>query len=104
RILLVGLKEEFLLEVLSDHLETTGAKPEFAPWGEEGTEAFRRLAEKTFLQSLQGGLGKTEIEQLEWELANLMLSLQPGTHREAWRNKRPIVAHNQLQQALDYIH
>lgn len=103
RILLVGVKESYIAHVVADCLQKPAVQLEFAPWGEDGTDALRRLAEKAFLQSLQGALEKTQLEQLEWELANLMLSLQPGTYQEAWRSKRPMVSHGKLQQVLDYI-
>ncbi|USG64475.1 helix-turn-helix domain-containing protein [Brevibacillus ruminantium] len=103
-MMLVFVQESFLRKVMSDRLEKEAGSIEFAPWGNGATDRFRLLAEKSVMQTMKNPLNVLERQELEWELASLLLSLQEGTHAIPARGDLAAVDHPAIRRAIELIH
>jgi AraC family transcriptional regulator len=105
KLLLIDLKEHFLQDVVRDRLGQHLGPIEFAPWSTEGSsEQFRKIADSILRQALLTGPETLDLQEREWELADLLLSLHDGTHRSRWRDLAPRMHHPALQRVLEKLH
>jgi AraC family transcriptional regulator len=106
RLLLINLKQEFVEAVYQDRVQREAGSIEFVPWTEGPTDGFRKIADQIIKQSMTLSLEKTELQQLEWELANLLLESQAGSHTEALRGQQTGAGmkHPAVRRVLDLMH
>lgn len=104
RMLLLFFHRELLERVLTDRFEKPIGSIEFSPWGEGTTDGFRKLAESAIRQTIQRPFEQLELQETEWELATLLLSLQKGTHNPGTYSTLPATHHPAMKRVLDFIH
>lgn len=103
RVMLIFFREAFLRAVQEERLGKPVSSIEFTPWAEGATKGFRQLAEQAVLQNLSQPLKKLEIEETEWELARLLLTMQDGSHVKFLGEQASHVQHPALRRAVEYI-
>lgn len=106
RLLLINLKQEFVERVYQDRVQRDAGSIEFVAWTEGPTDGFRKIADQIIRQSMTLSLEKTELQQLEWELANLLLESQAGSHTETLRGQELGIGmkHPAVRRVLDVMH
>ncbi|MGE5701467.1 MAG: helix-turn-helix domain-containing protein [Clostridia bacterium] len=106
RLLLIGLKETLVQQVHAERMEHQKRANELAirHWSEGANDRFREWGEHVMLRSLQAPLEPLEIQQIEWELANLALSVFDGEQLATWHGSIPKAHHPALQRTLEFIH
>ncbi|KEO84838.1 AraC family transcriptional regulator [Tumebacillus flagellatus] len=103
RLLLINFKQAFLEDVLRDRLQHLPTSLEFAAWSEGPNDAFRKLAERIIRGSMAGP-EDVETQELELELAQVLLSAQPGTHTAYWNASPDAQHHPALGRVMAMIH
>nr|WP_236587667.1 AraC family transcriptional regulator [Tumebacillus amylolyticus] len=103
RLLLINFKQRFLEDVLQDRLHHLPTSLEFAPWSEGPNDAFRKLAERLMKVSMAGPFD-VETQEVELELAQVLLSAQPGTHTAYWNANPEAQHHPAIGRVLALIH
>lgn len=104
RMMLMFIDDRFLQKVFADKTGTACRSIEFAPWAEHATDGFRRLAEMAIKVTLNHPLETIQLQEFEWELANLLLSRQDGSHADKWLSDVPVYQHPALSRVIEYIH
>ncbi|HET7656788.1 MAG TPA: AraC family transcriptional regulator [Bacillales bacterium] len=77
-ILLVGVSEELLRQVIGDQLEESLDIIDFSPWQKGKMGSFFQTARRAFQTAAFEGMD--QCSELEWELACLFLESQLGSH------------------------
>ncbi|ATF11916.1 helix-turn-helix transcriptional regulator [Brevibacillus sp. HB1.2] len=110
RLMLFFLSPSLLESVYADKMEAVSGPIEFVPWSEDETDGFQRIAETVCTQMITQQMEKLALEQLEWELASLLLTVQEGSHTQKWRGKHlaaypaiPVSIHPVLKRVTDLI-
>lgn len=109
RMMLIFFDLSFLQKVFQDKTEAPYGPIEFTPWARKATDRFRRLAETACLQTITHPLEKVELEEIEWNLASLLLGSQEGSHTQRWQDSSRQSAlakspnHPVLKRISDYI-
>ena len=105
RWLLLNINRPFLESI---YTEQTGhdTSLEFSPWADGSSQGLVKLAETALQQFLHSSPASLELQQLEQELAALLLTLHAGSHTELWQRERSVSghAHAALKRALGFIH
>jgi AraC family transcriptional regulator len=104
KLLLLDVKEHFLQSVLRNRLPKDPGTIEFATVSDGPSEGFRKIAEGLLRQSMLGAIDSIQLQESELELANLLLSLHPGSYHSVWLSSVPSRMHPALQKVLEYIH
>ncbi|MGZ6529985.1 MAG: helix-turn-helix domain-containing protein [Tumebacillaceae bacterium] len=104
RVLLVTLQQHFLEQVLSDKLQREVTSFEFEPLAEGSSDGFRKVVDKIIRNVLNKPLQVIDSQEYELELANLLFSLQPGSHFQAWRKAIPETNNATLKKVVEMIH
>ncbi len=104
RVLLINLNRSFLDRVVVDRLGCLPSGLEFAPWESGSSESFQRIAQTMMKLGMTSSLEQTELQELEWELAHLLLPQHRGTHTERWRKQLANLKLPMIKQAIDFIH
>ncbi|MDE3840726.1 hypothetical protein C0966_15705 [Bacillus methanolicus] len=104
KVLLINIKKEFLEKVYIERLAGQSNEISFSSMNVGSSDLFIKIAETAVRQNLFGNTNKIEIQQLEWELANLVFSQHEGPHNELWRKEVTLPNHPMLKRAVDFIH
>ncbi len=104
RMMLIFFHHHLLQKVLADRTERPSAPVEFSPWGEGATDAFRQLAERAVIQTMQRPMETLELQELEWEMANLLLTLHDGSHAVKPVPPGSALLHPVVRRVAEYIH
>lgn len=130
RLLLVSLQRTFLQEVAEEGLQRPLGTLEFTALAEGSAAGFQRLAERIIAGTMSGGLAGMSSgrqassggsrakgtggagslsagigwQELELDLAHLLLTVHPGSHSGLWRPQVPLALHPALQVALECLH
>lgn len=103
RMMLIFLRSSFLQKVFADKMQGTSDQIEFFPWGDGAGGGFRRLAETAIRQTVTRPLETLEMQELEWELASLLLSLQAGSHSDKWQHEEVNSDHPVIKRVIEFI-
>lgn len=103
RLLVISVHGDFLREVFQEQTGQESETIDFTPLAEGSALAVRRVAERAFRDALDIGAPVTQTSELEWEIAERLLSLHPGSHSRRWRERIPASSHPALQRVLTWI-
>ncbi|WP_157950813.1 AraC family transcriptional regulator [Peribacillus acanthi] len=103
RILIVSIQKDLVQSVYESQ---TGNKQEieFARWGNNSSEIFKRLANRAFKIAIDQPLEELHVDELEWEVVQHLLTLQLGSHSVSWQKKEHVLNQPVLKCLLEYIH
>ncbi|WP_180954037.1 AraC family transcriptional regulator [Bacillus sp. M6-12] len=103
RILLININKSFVDKVASSRLQEEITEVTFFHEGSGSSENLIRIADEVINLNLFCYDQIARTEELEWELAETLLSLQEGSHTEKWRSKIIYKANPAINKVIQYI-
>ncbi|MFE8701383.1 helix-turn-helix transcriptional regulator [Cytobacillus sp. FJAT-54145] len=104
RLMLISLDQQLLKGVLADQ---TGIELpnmiEFNKWGNNSSEQLKRLGKKAIKLITDGSMSDGDIHEIEWEMAALLLNIQPGSHSKLLERSPKVLGNPALQNILSFI-
>jgi AraC-like DNA-binding protein len=103
RILLININKQLINQVLTTRLTKEFREIDFRIYGEGHSEKLMKIADELIRANLLLAPDPIRNEELEWELAETLLSIQEGTHSEQWRKDVTLQFHPLIQKVVHYI-
>jgi AraC-like DNA-binding protein len=103
RILLINLNKQLLEQVLSARLTKQINRFDFKHYGEGQSDKLIKIADELISSNLLFEPDPIRNEELEWELAQTLLSIQDGSHSEQWRKDVTLNFHPLIKKVVEYI-
>lgn len=103
-VLFINIEEDFLNSFFREKFNKQIDIIEFNPWACGSTSTFQKIVKQT-LQMIPESLDSISIQEIELELASLILTLHSGSHREKVNEKiSSFLYHPSLSRSIDFIH
>ncbi|MBS4172244.1 helix-turn-helix domain-containing protein [Bacillus sp. FJAT-49736] len=103
RILLVNINKHFLDHVISTKLNNHVNELEFFNHIDYSSEKLIKTADEMIKLNLFDNENEIRTEELEWELVELFLSLQKGTHSEWWEKEYKVNSNPIIKNVIGYM-
>ncbi|WP_062238903.1 helix-turn-helix domain-containing protein [Fictibacillus sp. FJAT-27399] len=104
KLLLINLQKEFVDQVASARLHVCHIDTAFRTYGENSSEKLVKIANDIIQTNLLNEVASGKLEELEWALADTLLSIQEGSHSEKWRKEITLNDHPLIKTVLSFIH
>jgi AraC-like DNA-binding protein len=102
RLLLINIDKDFLTKVVSSKLNRQIHDIDFRIHGRGSSEKLVKIADETIRTNLFGDGKAARTEELEWELAEILLSIQDGSHSGQWQ-REVSMNHPLIKKVVMYI-
>jgi len=103
RILLININKHFLDKVVSSKLNEHKNEIEFYNHIDFSSEKLIKTADEMIRINLFDNEQQTRTEELEWELVELFLSIQKGSHSELWEKEYLLNCNPFIKKVIGYM-
>lgn len=104
RILLINIKRSFIDKVIFTRLKCGTSGVDFSNYSEGSSEKLVKIADEAIRNTLFYEVDSDRVEELEWELAETLLTILEGSHSDQWRKEVIFDQHPIVKNILDYMH
>jgi AraC-like DNA-binding protein len=104
KILLINMNKDFLNKVVSSRLAQNITEVELLSYVEGSFEEIVKMADKIIREGLLKDIDPIKIEELEWELAEVLLTSLEGSHTKEWRSEVLLNQYPLIKNIVHYIH
>lgn len=103
RILLININKQLVDQVLSARLTKEVKEFDFRNYGEGQSEKLVKIADELVRTNLLFAPDTIRNEEVEWELAQTLLSIQEGSHSEQWRKEVTLNSYPLIKRVVQFI-